>query len=207
MFVLIVLQAIFLTFNGDITGYEEIDGKSCTNPYTKDGGCNGWSNVDKEVCLQNCDNNISPNPTNCPVPTEGCRYAVWYSSSKWCHLDGDTCDLTANTNAKIYKKKAESCKKVESNLAVDLQIEDSQFPLEHGTEIPYRCPQRYAKKNNDDVAVCKNGAIVLPVEPCSKIARKEIYKNLATKRPRLTVAVNQDFMKLNISVRTVPRQG
>ena len=39
-------------YAGDITGYEEIDGKSCTNPYTKDGGCNGWSNVDKEVCLQ-----------------------------------------------------------------------------------------------------------------------------------------------------------
>ncbi|KAL5271161.1 hypothetical protein ACHWQZ_G001709 [Mnemiopsis leidyi] len=136
--------------------------------YTLVGLCNGWNTISLEDCIQKCDNNESPNPTNCPVPTEGCKHAVWFTSN-WCHLQGHSCVHIPNTQATIYKKKAESCETVDSNLEVDLQIEDSQFPLEHGTEIPYRCPQRYAKKNNDDVAVCKNGAIVLPVEPCSKI--------------------------------------
>ena len=74
------------------------------------------------------------------------------------------------TNFKLYFL-TESCTTVEDKLNVELKIEDSELPLLHGTEIQYRCPQKHVKKNKSDAAVCNNGDIVIPEEPCSKIGK------------------------------------
>ena len=56
--------------------------------------------------LQHCEKNDSPNPTDCPVPAEGCKYVVYFPDSDWCHLQGDNCDFAENSRGIIYKKMA-----------------------------------------------------------------------------------------------------
>jgi len=73
-------------------GVREFQGTMCATAYTATGGCNGWAPVSKETCIQKCRDNESPNPGACPVPEGGCKFAVWYASTGWCHLSGDECN-------------------------------------------------------------------------------------------------------------------
>ena len=55
-----------------------------------------------------------------------------------------------------------------------IEIKSSQLPAVDGTEMPYKCPKKYAKKNTNMKVVCQDGDFIIspggPL-PCTKIGK------------------------------------
>jgi hypothetical protein len=62
------------------------------------------------------------------------------------------------------------------NPDLNIEMNDSELPATHGTEITYRCKWEYAKKGHVN-AVCQDGTIVFPSgsSPCFKIGNVLIF--------------------------------
>ena len=60
------------------------------------------------------------------------------------------------------------------DLALKIEVDDSEFPARHGTVILFTCPRKHAKQNVNTDARCDNGEIKFSsddpdLSPCTKI--------------------------------------
>ena len=87
-------------------------GKECNREsfytLTSDSKCNGWSGISYEACKQKCVQNELPssckNHPDVTVPSSGCGFASWNKQANWCHLIGNNCEISENSDRNVWEK-------------------------------------------------------------------------------------------------------
>ncbi|KAL5249082.1 hypothetical protein ACHWQZ_G018051 [Mnemiopsis leidyi] len=149
MFKLILQLTRLLMSNFEVSAeYTEIPLMKCDRVYTSLETCDGWVLSSKDNCTEYCTLNKSPNPAVCPAPEEGCRYAIWFAKSGWCHLAGHNCQPADNTEGTLFVRTV-SCTGFEH--ASDMLTTEEPFPVNEGAILKVKCKQGFILSGGNSV--------------------------------------------------------